>query len=224
MNGPTIDDVVAAVRLVLGDRARRPEASVRDDRFAGRLLSLRTAEMLPRGTREVKVAPGTVITPLARDLLKQREIAVRVVARAEIDGVRDLGEWGLAIETGCETGAVAAFRRALFDEPVPWIELGGSAPVAARWVASSPRRGALVLADEASVAVWQACRVPGVRAAMGADIDAVDRAIRRLGVNLLVVEPAGRSISLLSQIGRTYRSAGAPRPPRGLEIEHEELR
>lgn len=217
MNTPTIQDVEAAVRSVLFDRRGGSEAKRRDELFADRLLSLRHAEALPAGVREVRVAPGTVVTPLARDFLKQRGIALRIVARAEAEGAREPGEWGLAI--GVDSGAVSALRRALLDEARPWFDLGDASDAAARWVAVSPSRGALLLAEEASVTVWRACRIPGVRAALACDVDAVDRAIRRLGVNLLVVEPAGKSISLMKQMSRIYRNAGAPRTPRGLEGE-----
>ena len=39
------------------------------------------------------------------------------------------------------------------------------------------------------------------------------RAVRALGVNLLVVEPAGKSIALLRQIGATFRRGGGPVGP-----------
>jgi hypothetical protein len=86
-------------------------------------------------------------------------------------------------------------------------------------VAVAPERGALVVTDEASLAVWRACQVPGVRAASAVEIDAVDRAIHRLGVNLLVVEPVGKSISLMRQMSRAFRNAGAPRIPHELMTE-----
>ena len=41
--------------------------------------------------------------------------------------------------------------------------------------------------------------------------EAVSRAIRHLGANLIVVEPAGKSIYLLKQLGRAFRQGGAPR-------------
>jgi hypothetical protein len=55
--------------------------------------------------------------------------------------------------------------------------------------------------------------VAGVRAAAAGEPDAVARAVRALGVNLLVVEPAGKPIALLKQIGATFRRSGGPRPP-----------
>jgi hypothetical protein len=68
----------------------------------------------------------------------------------------------------------------------------------------------LLVTDEASVAVWRACQVAGVRAASAVDPDSVARAVRQLGVNLLVIEPAGKSISFLKPMSLTYRRAGAP--------------
>src|SRR5262249_16808557 len=91
-----------------------------------------------------------------------------------------------------------------------WTELEGAPGTAARWLAEDPQRGALVVTDEASVAVWRACQIAGVRAAAAADVDAVARAVRRLGMNLLVVEAPGKAISWLRQLGATFRRAGTP--------------
>ena len=50
------------------------------------------------------------------------------------------------------------------------------------------------MTDEASVAVWKACGSKGCGFVAG-EPEEVARAVRGLGVNLLVVEPAGRSIA-----------------------------
>jgi hypothetical protein len=199
--------------LVLGDRGGDSDGGI----FAGHLLSLRHAEAFRAGTREVRVAPGTVITPLARDFLKKQGIGLRVVSRLEVEAVRERGEWGFAIEA--ETGTAGALRRAWLDGPEPWTELEPMADATARWIVAGPGRGALLLTDEASVAVWSACRFHGVRAATAAEPEAVARAVRRLGVNLLVVEPAGKPIALVRQLGLAFRRAGAPRIPEGLMRE-----
>ena len=209
-----IQQVNSAVRTVLSGRGRGPDEEMI---FAGRLLSLRHAESFREGAGEVRVAPGTVVTPLARDCLKRRGIGLRVVSRSAVDAVRDLGEWGFSIEV--ESGLVAAMRRAWLDGPEPWIELAPGAGPAAWWVVEGPGRGAMLLTDEPSVAVWRACRVDGVRAASAGEPEAVARAVRRLGVNFLVIEPAGAPISLVRQLGRAFRKAGAPRIPDGLDWE-----
>lgn len=220
MSIASVEQVAAAVSEVLRDldrgRTSRPKVGVsRQDIFAERLLSLRQAEGFAANRHEVRIAPGTVVTPLARDFLKRQGISLKVVSRSEVERVRDPGEWGLAIES--DSGLISAFRRSLLDDVRPWHEVEGAAEAAAQWVNASPSRGVVLLTDQASVAVWLACRVPGVRAAQAGDVDSVDRAIRWLGLNLLVVEPAGKSISLLKQMSLAFQRAGAPRTVDGLE-------
>ena len=207
-NVETIEAVDRAVRMVLADLSRGSDEEV----FAERLLSLRHAELLATTAREVRVAPGTVITPLARDLLKSRGITLRVVSKAE---VKTSGEWAFAFEA--DSGLLAALRRTLLEDSMAWREI--KTEELARWLAGSDERGALLVTDEASVAVWRANQRRGVRAALAGDPTAVAKAVRSLGVNLLVVEPAGKSINLMRQIVLTFRKAGAPRVPSGLIAE-----
>jgi hypothetical protein len=212
---PTARDVDNAVRAVLAERLR-PRAALGGPAgaavvFAGRLLSLRSAETLPTGTRQVRVSPGTVVTPLASDHLRRLGIEVRQVARSEVEPHRNAGEWGFAVER--TTGLMEALRRAFLDGPEGWREVGASLDEAAEWVAETDRRGALVLTDEASVAVYRACQLRGVRAATAEEPDAVGRAVRALGINVLVVEPAGKPLALVRQLGATFRRGGGPVPP-----------
>jgi hypothetical protein len=210
--GPGIQDVDAAVRSVLAERfdSRRGLRSAEASLFSSRLLSLREAESLPVGSRVVRVAPGTVVTPLARDYLKKLGVAIQFASRSEVDRARNAGEWGFAIES--ESGLLEAFRRSMLDSSEGWIELGASADLAVGWVAEMESRGALVLVDEASLAVYRAYQTQGLRAATVEEPNAAARAVRSIGANLLVVEPAGKSIALLRQIAATFRRAGGPRP------------
>jgi hypothetical protein len=216
----SIAEVDAAVRSVL--RLQQGSREMGTNGFAGRLLAVRHVELLAPGQHEVCVTPGTVVTPLARDLLKQRGIALRPLAALKGGRPAHSGEWGFAIEETAASGTVAALRRAFCEET--WSELEATSGAAAQWVAEAADRGALLLTAEASVAVWQACQVAGVRAAVAADPDAVARAVRHLGVNLLVVEPLGKSISWIRRLGATFRSAGAPVRPAGIEERKEACR
>jgi hypothetical protein len=210
-NTDPIRAVESAVRAVLGELLRPVGNAVEGEAvFAERLFLLRHAEALPRGTREIRIAPGTVVTPLAIQALKQREIAVRFVSRSEVETVQRRGEWAFGIEV--QSGVVEAFRRVLLESAGPWVELPDG-PTLVEWVAGSAERGALLVTEEASVAVWRACQVPGVRAAAAESCEAAARAVRNLGVNVLVVEPAGKSIAFLKQLGQTLRAGGAPRAP-----------
>ena len=116
---------------------------------------------------------------------------------------------------------LAALRRSLLEEALPWTEIEPAAALAA-WVAGSDHRGGLLLTGQASVAVWRAHQNPGIRAASAGEPDAVARAVEALGVNLLVVEPAGKPIALLRQLALTFRRPGAPRIPD--ELTREALR
>jgi hypothetical protein len=220
MASASIAEVDAAVRSVLlreqGNREAGPNV------FAGRLLAVRHVELLAPGQHEVCVAPGTVVTPLARDLLKQRGIALRQVALKEAARVARSGEWGFAVDETAVSGMVAALGRALCEEM--WSELEATPGSAAQWVAEAAHRGAFLLTAQASVAVWRACQVAGVRAAVADDPDAVARAVRHLGVNLLVVEPLGKSISWIRRLGATFRSAGAPVRPAEIDDRKEACR
>jgi hypothetical protein len=200
--------VEQAVRAVLAELLN-PATDAHDHGtvFPERLLLLRHAEALPRGTREIRIAPGTVVTPLARQALKHKEIALRFVSRNEVERAQRRGEWAFGVDA--PSGITAAFRRALLESPEPWTEL--DALSATDWLGGSTERGALLLTEESSVAVWMACQVPGIRAAAAETCEAASRAVRNLGVNLLVVEPAGKSIALLRQLAQTLRAGGAPR-------------
>ncbi len=176
--------------------------------FAGRLLGQSQVEALD-GVKEIKVAAGTVVTPLAVDLMKRRGISLKVVSGRESAADKGTGEWAFAID-GPRSGKAEAIRRALLDG---WAELAASD--AAPWIVAAPDRGALWLTPEASVAVWRANQSEGIRAASACDGDAVTRAIRHLGLNLLVIEPAAHSIPSMKAMAETFRRGGAPRMPEG---------
>src|SRR4051812_36476955 len=96
-HGALIAEVEAAVRSVLATRGHGPRTEQTEagtEVFAERLFALRHAEVLTAATRAVRVAPGTVVTPLARDLLKRRGIAIRLVSKGEVARVTHPGVWG----------------------------------------------------------------------------------------------------------------------------------
>ena len=212
-------EVNAAVLAVLAKHwlSSRPADQVvtRDNStFPGRLFSLRHAEAVDPHQNEIKVVAGTVVTPLANEYLKRRKIMLRFVSESEgVANHQHQGEWGFAIDG--RTGQVEALRRGWLEGRV-WREVGLDAVEAAHWVVDGKGRGAFVLAEEASVANWRASQVEGIRAATVVEPDAVSRAVRHLGANLIVAEPSGKSIFLLKQIGDRFHQGGAPQAPEGL--------
>ncbi len=204
-----ISIVDAAVRTVLAELRGTTRL---DDRgtspvFAGRLLSLRHAEALSAGVRVVRIAPGTVVTPLARDLMKRQGIAVQLAGIAEF-GATAAGEWAFAIDS--DMGALHPLRRSLLEDAGRWTELAPSLDEVIDWIQAAEGRGALLVTTDGALAVWRACRAAGVRAAVVAEPSDVDRASRSMGANLIVVEPAGKSPSWIKQLATAFRRAGAP--------------
>lgn len=226
-NGPTAREIEAIVRAVLAELGHAPTSTpLESPTISGRLLSLRQIEALPPGTREVRLTAGTVVTPLARDHLKRSGIAIRLIAAAEAD---EGGEWGFAIES--DSGIAVSLPRDLLAASPPWSEVGNDTHSAARWVADSNQRAAVVVTDEASLATWRANQVEGVRAATVVEAGAIERASRHLGANLLAIEPAGQSIHSLKHLFATFRRLGVPTPPAGLSrgpharaVDHEDRR
>ena len=205
MNELTIEQVNAAVKAVL-EAAKIPQVTDLEEVFHGRLLGLKQAEQIGRKTSELRVAIGTVITPLARDLLKKNQVSLRLVNEVQIEG----GEWGFVLES--ESGASSAIRRSLMEGSKSWSEVGTTAFDAARWVIAAPNRGAALLTSEASIAVWKANSIPGVRAAFTPDSDSVSRAIRHLKINLLVIETHSSQIVFWKHLLTTFQLGGPPNP------------
>ena len=207
------------LRAVLGEEAGYAHAGELSEgalrRAAATVSSVRAgrsgaAEASPRATNARLYSDANPLTTT--------EFAGRTATLAEIDAYargRDprvkqvmasmFGEWQAVQIVRADGGRVADLR--------PLVRLNVSV------VVEQDGRGALVVTDEASVATWRAGQVAGVRSATVATPEAVSRAIRHLGANLIAVEPAGASIFLLKQIGERFRQGGAPVVPDWLEAE-----
>src|SRR4051812_39015022 len=125
MSGPTITQVDAAVRAALAEARGPLPRPGEPEIFAGRLLSVREVARLSGATKEVRIAPGTVVTPLARDELKRRGVSLRFISQHDIPRENQAGTWGFAIEA--ETAPATVLRRVLLADADSWIELAGGA-------------------------------------------------------------------------------------------------
>lgn len=204
-----VDEAVRAVLAGLRVPAPRTNSGRAADLvFADRLFSLRLAETLPPDVRSIKIAPGTVMTPMARDFLKRRGVVVRLTNAAEIAPTAQ-GEWAFALYAS--NGQLQALQRAFLEDSRTWTELDPSLDELTTWIRDGEGRGAFLVAVDPALIVWRACRVPGVRAAFAAEPADARSAARSLGANLVVVDPTGKSISWIRQIALAFRGAGAPR-------------
>lgn len=220
-----LDPILAvdeAVRSVLAD-LRVPASQTTNGRavdlvFADRLFSLRLAETLPPDVRSIKIAPGTVMTPMARDFLKRRGVVVRLASAAEIAPTAQ-GEWAFALDAS--SGQLQALQRAFLEDSRTWTELDPSLDELTTWIRGGEGRGAFLVAVDPALIVWRACRVPGVRAASAAEPADARSAARSLGANLVIVDPTDKSISWIRQIALAFRGAGAPRFADEFEEAHQ---
>lgn len=214
MNEPSIARVEEAVRAVLAEFGRaRSQATVRSTTvFPGKLLAQRHVEELAPGTGTLQVAPGTVITPLARDLLKKRRVEVRWIHQRAAAAA---GTFGFAIES--TTGLAMPLRRLLLTSDVRWEEVEPDSM--SDWLLNGPDRGLALLTERPALRVWEACRRPGVRAAAVSETTGLAHAIEQIGLNLLVAGPSGQSPYSLKGLFEAFRRAGAPR-----SVDHEDRR
>lgn len=223
MTSPTIGQVDEAVREVLAGIRRAPTSigRRRSGTFEGRLLGERQVEALGPDVQDLRIGASTVITPIARDMLKRRGIHVRLVSDSEASR---RGVWGFVMEPGLPMADT--IRRAIVSGDAGWREVGDDVIAATRWVTEDEDRGAVVFSAEASIACWLAAQERGVRSASPGDADSLARAAEHLGANLIVIEPAGRSIPTLTHWLKIFRKFGAPEAPEWLRGggDHEDWR
>jgi ribose 5-phosphate isomerase RpiB len=151
---------------------------------------------------------GAVLTPAASDELKHRQIAIAsavcsqaplagesvIVAATETneraDGLIDmLTKDGFQIER-LATGDVSRTVDAVCDR-----------------IASSQRL-AILLTGQGAAALCLANRRGGVRAAFGSSVESVVEAVRSVGANLLVTDPAVQGAIAWRQMARAFTRGG----------------
>lgn len=161
------------------------------------------------GVQSLALAPRAVVTPSARDYLRERGVTlVRAAGAATPAAGRVSLSLGVA-ETACNP---AALLEALASQGVEIEQLArtGLANVVFELAdqAALGGRSALLLTDDSPAALVLANRRRGVRAVAAGDPLAVGRAIASIGCNFLVVEPAGRGLFQLRQIVLAFVRGG----------------
>lgn len=175
-----------------------------------RVVTLAELEGKLDRAEQVIVPPRAVITPAARDELKRRGIAVGYAiapraatkprasvawgqAETSYDAARlidALARTGMTIEQTAQTGLTQMIHE-LSDE----ITKGG--------------KPAVLLTGQAAVAVCLANRRRGVRAVLAQSVATTMQAVRGVGANLLIVDPAARTWFELNRLIGQFL-AGAP--------------
>lgn len=196
--------------------------------WPGRVLAAEDVRRSMNGQREVLVADGTVITPLALDQLRASGVRIRRQTASPEEKQRT--GWGYAQERPYPS--VLSAVQALQREGLAFKELKaeGGADRPCRWaramalcVASGECHGGVVFCRDPGLVCCVANKVAGLRAAAVGSVTQAARARLTLGANLLAVEMPGRTFFEVRQILRTLCRPGEGTCPAGVACTLQEL-
>ncbi|MFM7128186.1 MAG: hypothetical protein ACKO0V_02375 [bacterium] len=195
----------------------KPQSEIKQ--FSGSLLLERHALELEPGLRELAILPKTVVTPLAREILKKKGISTRLVGSAGIAGITAVshGQWAI-LRLSASSQAVAAESMMAGRTGEGWDVSTGSLDDAAAWLGNGEGRHLGILAEAACVTVWRLARA-GIRSARACAADEVESIVKNFAPQSLVVESAKMPIHEIKQVFQTWRRMGVVSPPRSVAID-----
>jgi hypothetical protein len=164
--------------------------------------------------QKLVISARAVITPSARDLLKEKNISLtRALKTASTSPTRlVLGTAGAKLDTSSLLRALAS--RGVTAEQLPAV---GLAQVTCELADEVTKGGklAVLLTNTATAAVCLANRYRGIRAASATNRGEVNDVIRAIGCNFLVIDVARRQGAELQRVVEAFASA----PPRQCPAE-----
>ena len=184
-------------------------------RLPERLVTLAVIEGRLAGVRHVVVRPEAIVTPAVQDLLRKRGIGV----------TRDESQ---PAAPSAGTPCALAASETQFDPAALAVQVGGELVQAGTLVkaiealAERIRRRnqlAVLLTGQIAPATCLANRQPGVRAAWGGSLPMIRDAVQSVGANLLVLDPAERSLTELAKSVREFLRPG----PRECPLAYRDL-
>jgi hypothetical protein len=168
------------------------------------------------GVRTIRVLPGAVVTPAARDELRRRGVSIEFRVDEDTAPVSS-GATGLVLATVETTFDLSGLARTLQQRGIAVQRLAqsGLRSVIGETVDELVRGGklGLLLTGTPAAAVCLANRSRGVRAALAEDVVDVHSLRREIGVNLLVARPPSRGVNLLERMAIEFCGDGAPPGP-----------
>ncbi|HEX5447381.1 MAG TPA: hypothetical protein VFW87_26440 [Pirellulales bacterium] len=174
-----------------------------------RVITLKELDGKLGKAKQITVPRRAVITPAARDELARRGIAIGYAIAVQQSKPRATVAWGQA-ETNYEAARLLAAlaRERISVEPLAQTGLAQVIDELGDEITKGGKP-AVLLTAKAAVALCLANRRRGVRAVMAQSFATTLQAVRAVGANLLVVDPASRSWFELKRLVGGY-VAGAP--------------
>jgi hypothetical protein len=168
------------------------------------------------GVTQLVVPRGAVFTPAARDEIKKFKVTVA----SAVEGNKPAGGVALHVAVaGTSYNATPLWQALIADgirvESTVSAELSSAIEVLG--AAAGSGRIALLVTNHAATALCLANRIRGVRAAFGSSPAVVEAAVAEIGPNLLVIDPASRSVFEMKQSIRHWLRHGQPTCPAALE-------
>ena len=218
-----IDRIVAEV-------LRRIEAQVRGAAAASggnselivedRVVTMSVLAARLENVRRVTVRKGAVVTPAVRDELRDRGIELsRSVSNGAADGNESSASMVrlvIAATPPCNADSLAATSGG--DAEVITMQSGNvveSIEKLVSWLATGDCL-AVLLTGDAEAALCLANRSRGVRAISAGSASAIARSATAVGANLLIADPAGRSMHEMANMVRAFVRGGCQRCPESL--------
>lgn len=181
----------------------------------GNVISVAQLQDKLAGVKRVSVAPRAVVTPAARDLLRDRGIQLdRSAAATGSAAPAGKKPFALAISdtTFCPAQLASRLNKAgLAVQRLPQVGLAGVVQEMTGHVTHNGGRG-LLITEHAPAAVCLANRRSGIQAVAAQNCQQLEEISRSLAVNLLVIDPRGMSSFQLEQLALRFVESTSPSP------------
>ncbi|MBX9789516.1 MAG: hypothetical protein K2Y37_11425 [Pirellulales bacterium] len=208
-----VREVLARLAAAEKATAKSEPASGSAMGLVGRVISLADLKQLTDETRELQVATEALITPAAKDELRER--GIQVVRGQQQSTTKNTGSSATGLVVGTteapipiDTALTGLRRQKIEIQQLPRLPLVEQIDAIVEQVVRGGRRGVLVTSEVAG-ALCLANRQRGVRAVTGATEQGVRRDVEQLAANLLVVDSAGRSTFEHLQLLREFATSTA---------------
>jgi ribose 5-phosphate isomerase RpiB len=177
----------------------------------GKLITVESFPKKLSGVQQVVAQPGAIVTPAARDLLKEKGIVLVHRAAKSTAGVASKSSqkkilFGLA-ETSFDSAPLFnSLQREISVQQTARVGLVDVVTELSSQVGLGGDR-AVLITNEVDAAVCLANRQRGVRAVQGTGVEQVRQACEKLGANLLVLSPAAQGHFSLARLIKAFASS-----------------
>ena len=215
------DQLETIVQAVLQRIGRTASASQQGElALNDKVISEATLANRLDGVRRLSVTARAVVTPSARDILKEKNVALvrSLPVTASAAGHLIVAACGKRIESIIDiTNLIASLRQRGIDvEQLKNDDIGKITSDLAEKFSHSEIRGVL-LTDQTAVAVCVTNRNPAVRAAAVESRGEVNEVVQNLGTNLLIINPLRHGQTHVQRIVEAFAAMPAQACPTDLK-------